>query len=267
MSYQETVWVFVLACDFIIGDEVCQLLDEAHHLLVPGDVGHGEVAGWAFTTVGHALRRNMETVTFILTLHKFRAVPAHQLQQTLKTVWFVPASHRILWKGNKFGRGIRNQSLSQWHITKPLCAQASPAVKHRLVFILESSFKSIQMMDTHAPQLPRSLREGHLVLKYNMPGRKSRKQPVQQVSVTLLEITVLCATEVRTSPLPSQGCGFYHCPLVSMQISFQPLIKPSSLIVPREAPPAVQCWLSLLPAAQFNYKRIKLAYFRCRQLL
>lgn len=152
----------------------------------------------------------METVTFILTLHKFRAVPAHQLQQTLKTVWFVPASHRILWKGNKFGRGIRNQSLSQWHITKPLCAQASPAVKHRLVFILESSFKSIQMMDTHAPQLPRSLREGHLVLKYNMPGRKSRKQPVQQVSVTLLEITVLCATEVRTSPLPSQGCGFYH---------------------------------------------------------
>lgn len=60
--------MFVLTRDLIVGDEVSQLLDEAHHLLVPGDVGHGEVAGRAFAAVRHALRRNMETVTISLTL-------------------------------------------------------------------------------------------------------------------------------------------------------------------------------------------------------
>lgn len=107
--------MFVLARDFIVGDEVSQLLDEAHHLLVPGDVGHGEVAGRAFTAVRHALRRNMETVAVSLTLHKLRAAPAYQPQQTLKTVCFVPPPHCLLGKGNKFGDGIKkkNQSLPQ----------------------------------------------------------------------------------------------------------------------------------------------------------
>lgn len=37
--------MLMLTRDFVVRDEVGQLLDKVHHLLVPGDVGHGEVAG------------------------------------------------------------------------------------------------------------------------------------------------------------------------------------------------------------------------------
>lgn len=68
VSYQQTVRVFVLTGNFVVWDEFDQLLDEAHHLFVPGDVGHGEAAGRAFSAVRHPLRRNTETITVSSTL-------------------------------------------------------------------------------------------------------------------------------------------------------------------------------------------------------
>lgn len=118
VSYQDAVRVLVLTRDFIVRDEVGQLLDKVHHLLMPGDVGHSEVAGWAFAAVCHTLRRNVQTITASFTLHKVRAVQPHQLQQALKIVSFVPPLHCVLQKGKKCGDSIRN--LSQWHITKPV---------------------------------------------------------------------------------------------------------------------------------------------------
>lgn len=116
VSYQETVRVLVLAGDFVVGDMVSQLLDEAHHLLVPGNVGHGEVAGRAFTTVRHALRRNVETITINLTLHKLRAVPACQPQQTLNRLSGCPRFISYLMEREQIWRLCqKNLSLPQWH--------------------------------------------------------------------------------------------------------------------------------------------------------
>lgn len=55
VGYQEAVGVLVLAGDAVVWEELGQLLDKVHDLLVPGDVGHGEAAGRAVATVRHPL--------------------------------------------------------------------------------------------------------------------------------------------------------------------------------------------------------------------
>lgn len=45
VSDKEAVGMFVLTSDFVVGDEIHQVLDKVHHLLMPGHVGHGETAG------------------------------------------------------------------------------------------------------------------------------------------------------------------------------------------------------------------------------
>lgn len=181
VSDQETVGVFVLTRNAVVGDEVGQLLDEAHHLLVPGDVGHGEVAGRAFTAVRHALGRNMETVTVSLTLRQLRAEPARQPQQTPKTGCFASPSHGILWKGIKYGDGVKTWvSPSATHHQTTLCSVV-PSSKTQV------SLYPAKMDDAYAPELPRDLREGHFVVKHDTPGRKSCERPTQRVSVTLLQ--------------------------------------------------------------------------------
>jgi hypothetical protein len=47
--------MFVLTRNFVVGDQIHQLADKVHHLLMPGHIGHGEAAGRAFSTVGDAL--------------------------------------------------------------------------------------------------------------------------------------------------------------------------------------------------------------------
>lgn len=79
---------------------------------------------------------------------------------------FCPPLYCVLQKGKKCGDSIKNPCLTH-HQTSVL---VSPAVRHRLVFFLGRSFKSIQMADVNAPELPRDLREGDLVLTHNMPG-------------------------------------------------------------------------------------------------
>lgn len=63
VSYQEAVGVLVLTGDAVVWEELGQLLDKVHDLLVPGDVGHGEAAGRAVAAVRHPLGRNKGTVS------------------------------------------------------------------------------------------------------------------------------------------------------------------------------------------------------------
>lgn len=63
VSYQEAVGVLVLTGDAVVREELGQLLDKVHDLLVPGDVGHGEAAGRAVAAVRHPLGRNKGTVS------------------------------------------------------------------------------------------------------------------------------------------------------------------------------------------------------------
>lgn len=68
VGYQEAVGVLVLAGDAVVWEELGQLLDKVHDLLVPGDVGHGEAAGRAVAAVRHPLGRNKGTVSSSSTL-------------------------------------------------------------------------------------------------------------------------------------------------------------------------------------------------------
>lgn len=52
---EQTVGVLMLTGDLILRQHVSELLDEDDHLLVPGDVSHGQSAGRAFPTVRHPL--------------------------------------------------------------------------------------------------------------------------------------------------------------------------------------------------------------------
>lgn len=45
VSDKEAVGMLVLTGDFVVGDQIHQVLDKVHHLLMPGHVGHGETAG------------------------------------------------------------------------------------------------------------------------------------------------------------------------------------------------------------------------------
>ena len=55
VSYEKTVGMLVFTCNFIVGDQIHQLTDKAHHLLVPGHVGHGKTARRTLSTVGNTL--------------------------------------------------------------------------------------------------------------------------------------------------------------------------------------------------------------------
>lgn len=55
MGNKDAVRVFVFRGDVIIRQQVSQLPDEVQDLVVPGHVGHGQVAGRALPTVRHPL--------------------------------------------------------------------------------------------------------------------------------------------------------------------------------------------------------------------
>lgn len=55
VSYQEAVGMFVFTSNFIVGDQIHQLTDKAHHFFVPGHVGHGKTACRTLSTVGNTL--------------------------------------------------------------------------------------------------------------------------------------------------------------------------------------------------------------------
>lgn len=78
VRHQEAVGVLVLTGDLVVGNQAHQLGDEAHHLLVPGHISHGETAGRALSTVGNALRGTTEAVTH---LPECQPSPAHILKR------------------------------------------------------------------------------------------------------------------------------------------------------------------------------------------
>lgn len=54
--------MLVLAGDVVVGQEAGELLHKLDYLLMPGHVGHGQIAGGALAAVGYTLKWKRRTV-------------------------------------------------------------------------------------------------------------------------------------------------------------------------------------------------------------
>ena len=74
--------MLVFTSDFIVGVQIHQLTDKAHHLLVPGHVGHGKTARRTLSTVGNTLWK--QTVTGLFKCHRVRASDPDTLREVIQ---------------------------------------------------------------------------------------------------------------------------------------------------------------------------------------